>query len=90
MGEVGHKKVIVVDYDRDRNPPMIVAYTDPNIKERNPVEDMAILCEAICTLIHAANTMGVKPDYQSVKDCIDHFKKGFMDESYKAGPVEEL
>ena len=51
--------------------------------DSNTIELMAALCEGICTLIHCADHEGVKPSYQSVRDCIKHITDGFADASYK-------
>jgi len=49
----------------------------------NPVLDMATLCEGIVLLIRAANKDGIKKEADSLRDCLNHLKKGFVDESYK-------
>jgi len=55
----------------------------PNNQKEDMVMDMALLCEAVCTLIHLANKEGVKVDYLSLEHCIKHLKDGFVDETYK-------
>jgi len=87
MGEIVNKKIII-DYDGERTPPLIIAYNRE--MEPDPVQDMALTCEALCTMIHTANKLGLKEDFKSIKDCIDHLKKGFIDETYRVGVKDEL
>ena len=47
------------------------------------IEQMAILCEGICTLIHCADQAKIKPSFKSVEDCIKHITDGFLDPTYK-------
>ena len=47
------------------------------------IQQMAALCEGICTLIHCADQSKIKPSYKSVQDCIKHITDGFADASYK-------
>jgi len=55
----------------------------PNNQKPDMVKDMALLCEAVCTLIHLANKEGVKSDYLSLEHCVKHLQDGFVDETYK-------
>jgi len=75
------KRKIAVDIDTERKEEIIVS-TPPD-QDSNPIDDMAALCEGICTLIHIAHSQGIKKDYISLKDCINHLEKGFADASYK-------
>jgi len=58
-------------------------YVGSNI-DKGPVVDMACLCEAICTLIHSAESAGIKKSSASLRDCIHHLEQGVMDASYRA------
>ncbi len=51
---------------------------------KSPMVDMACLCEAICTLIHSAESAGIKKSPDSLRDCIHHLEQGVMDASYRA------
>jgi hypothetical protein len=53
------------------------------IQEPNPVLDMGILCEALCTLIRICHKAGVKDEVEALRDCIKHLQTGFIDETYK-------
>lgn len=78
------KKKLLIDLDTERKGgSVLVLYPDTGEK-LDPVLDMATLCEAVCTIIHAAHDAGIKKDFESVRDCIEHIKKGFIDESYIA------
>jgi len=48
-----------------------------------PEELMTMLCEALCTVIHAAHLADVKDDYESVQFCRQYIEKGFADASFK-------
>lgn len=47
------------------------------------IEDMATLCEGLCTLIHVAEQQGLKSSPDSLRDCIKHLQDGFADSSYR-------
>jgi len=81
-------KRIIIDYDSERCPPLIVGYDKDYSPD--PVQDMGITCEAICTMIHTAHKLGIKDDFKSIEDCINHLKKGFIDETYRVGVKDEL
>lgn len=51
--------------------------------EPNPVLDMGILCEAVCTLIRICHKAGIKDESSALRDCLKHITQGFIDESYK-------
>jgi len=83
------KNTIQIDIDSDREDTVIIGkpkdFRRPESKEEFAYEiinDMATLCEAICTLIHVADQNGLKPSDKSVQDCINHIKNGFGDPSY--------
>ncbi len=81
------KRRLIVDYDDERKEGAImigpIAEHENQKMEAKPLLDMGILCEAVCTLIHICNKKDIKKDSDSLKDCIEHLKKGFMDETYK-------
>lgn len=45
--------------------------------------DMDILCDALGTLILAAESSGIKPSVQSLRDCIGRLEELFVDASGK-------
>ena len=57
--------------------------SSPDSQEKDVIKDMVVLCEGLCTLIHAAHKSGTKKDYESLKSCIKHLEDGFSDETYK-------
>ena len=59
---INRKKSIVVDFDLDRPHPVKISYIE-NL-DRDVLEDMGILCEAIIVLVKAAPTVSGKPDYE--------------------------
>lgn len=58
--------------------------------EPNPVLDMGILCEAVCTLIRICHKAGIKDESNALRDCLNHLSKGFIDESYKVDLLESI
>jgi hypothetical protein len=80
------KRKLIVDFDDQRENQIMIGpvseYPNHEIKVE-PIFDMGLLCEAVCTMIHLCNKQGIKKDSESLKDCIDHLKKGFIDETYK-------
>jgi hypothetical protein len=59
-------------------------------KDPDPVLDMGILCEALCTLIRICHKTGVKDEAQALRDCIKHLQDGFIDETYKADVMKKI
>lgn len=53
------------------------------------IEQMAVLCEGICTLIHCADQLNIKPSYNSIEDCIKHITDGFLDPTYKGNIINQ-
>lgn len=93
------KNIIIVDIDTDRDPVVQIGKTDASELPKNKEEaresilkDMACLCEAVSTLIHAAHQSGMKDSADSLRDCINHLERGFVDGSYEAKvtKVEEI
>lgn len=85
------RRTLKIEYNSDEhsydlNKPNIKVETYKNA-EQNPVLDMIVLCEALVLLIHAAHKEGFKKDYESVKSCINHIKKGFVDESFRVEKI---
>jgi len=72
------KREIKVIINMESDEPVIIQADDVN-----PIKDMACLCEALCTLIHAAHKNGIRKDHESLKLCIGHLESGFADENYK-------
>ena len=82
-------KVLVVDIDLDRKEQIHIAHAKragDNVNTTDEgyciISDMATLCEALCTLIHAAEDQGIKKSPASLRDCIKHLENGFADASY--------
>lgn len=82
------ERSVTVTTDNDSEIPVMIGV--PEGQGHDILEDMATLCEGLCTLIHEAHRMGVKRDFDSLKDCIWHLERGFVDESYKTGTPEDL
>lgn len=80
--------VVDINTNRDKPEKIIIQSVTRNGNSLEPVEEndiitkMAALCEGICTLIHCAESEGIKPSHQSIKDCIKHITDGFIDASY--------
>jgi len=56
----------------------------------DPILDMAILCEAICTLIRVVHSSRLKDESEALRNCIEHLKKGFVDETYKTQVLKNV
>lgn len=80
------KRNLFIDYDDSKQPfismGLVKKYANEEIKI-DPALDMAILCEAICMLIHVCHQNDIKKDADSLRDCIKHLKEGFIDETYR-------
>ena len=90
---------IIVDINTEREKNSKVIDQEVNRTEKDeliPTEDlnqiglMSALCESVSMLIHSANENGLKEDYKSVKDCVNHIQSGFADASYIAGTTKEV
>jgi len=80
------KRMLVIDLDTKREQHMMIGPATQFENEKvkiDPISDMAILCEAVCTLIHLCEQEGIKKSYDSLKDCIKHLKDGFSEIGYK-------
>lgn len=83
--------VLVVDIDTKREQNQIriqhAKRNCNNFRETNPkysvITDMAALCEATCTLIHSAESEGIKSSLDSLRDCKNHLEQGVSDSSYR-------
>jgi hypothetical protein len=81
------KRVLMIDCDTDRTETIRIGPVQEDEKEKifpNPLLDMRILCEAVCTMIHLCNQENIQKDSISVQQCLDHIKKGFSEPGYKA------
>lgn len=83
------KNILQIDLDSDRKNTVIIGKPEGAQRPRNEeeaaamvIDDMATLCEAICTLIHVADQGGIKKSADSLRDCIKHLEHGFGDASY--------
>jgi predicted HAD superfamily Cof-like phosphohydrolase len=81
------KRILIVDIDTDRVDTIRIGpmqrFENEKI-EPNPVSDMSVLCEAVCTMIHLCHQEGIKDESQSLRDCIKHLQDGFVAPGYKA------
>lgn len=85
------KRKLLIDLDDSRAQQIMIGpvQDSPNQKVKpQPLFDMGLLCEALCTMIHLCDKEGIEKDHVSLEKCISHLKKGFIDESYKAGLKE--
>ncbi len=80
------KRILIIDLDTERQETVKISVGEESDKG-TVVHDMACLCEGLCTLIHAADQIGVKDSAASLRDCINHLEQGFVDASYKASSV---
>jgi len=95
---MGFKNIVIVDidYDRKDSPINIGKPEEFNIPESKEewansiVDDMATLCEGLCTLIHVAEQQGLKQSPDSLRDCIKHLQDGFADSSYRGLTNEQF
>ena len=80
------RRTIIIDYNTERNPDLIVSpvqvFENEELKA-DPVLDMDILCESVCTMIKLCHAEGIKKDSDSIRYCIDKLKRGFIDSSFK-------
>jgi len=85
------KNILIVDIDSDRKdavrigkPPEFKIPDNTEEQAKAVINDMATLCEGICTLIHLAEQNGIKQGADSLRDCIKHLESGFADASYES------
>lgn len=84
--------VLVIDIDSKRRPQIHITRANrvgdslsaDEDEKPDPVRDMAFLCEALCTVIHAAEGAKIKDSASSLRDCINHLEQGFADPTYFA------
>ena len=55
----------------------------------NPLLDMHVLCEAVCTMIHVCNQENIQKDSDSIRECLEHIKQGFAEAGYKGFLTEK-
>ncbi len=92
------KNTIAVDIDTSRKDSPIQIQKPENFNaemseqewRESIVDDMATLCEGLCTLIHVAEQQGLKSSPDSLRDCIKHLQDGFADSSYKGLTNEQF
>lgn len=80
------KRKLMVDIDTERKNQVIINNFQEHENQKiipNPVLDMSIFCEAVCTLIHLCEQEGIKSSADSLRDCIKHLKDGFSEAGYK-------
>lgn len=89
MDKLEINDVLIIDVDTNRENTIIVQHgkrKDDDVTQVSGdyciINDMAILCEAICLLIHSAEKQKIKPSPDSLRDCIKHLENGFADASY--------
>jgi hypothetical protein len=82
--------IMIVDIDTRRDQNVIIGKpdgfpvpeTDTQLKV-TIINDMATLCEGLCTLIHLAEQQGIKKSPDSLRDCIKHLEQGFSEAGYQ-------
>jgi hypothetical protein len=80
------KRVLKIDYDTDREDTVRIGPIQlKNEKEisPDPVLDMTVLCEAVCTMIHVCHQADIQKDSVSIKQCLAHIQEGFAEAGYK-------
>jgi hypothetical protein len=80
------KRVLMIDCDTDRTETIRIGPVQEKNTEKilpNPLLDMSVLCEAVCTMIHVCHQADLQKDSVSVKECIEHIQKGFAEAGYK-------
>lgn len=80
------KRKLIVDVDSERKKSIIIGpiKEHPNQEMKpDPILDMAVLCEAVVTMIHLCHQENIKKDADSLRDCIKHLKDGFVEAGYK-------
>lgn len=80
------KRVLMIDCDTDRAETIRIGPIQEDDKEKilpDPLLDMKVLCEAVCTMIHVCHQADIQKDTISVRECIDHIQKGFAEAGYK-------
>jgi len=82
------KSIIIVDIDTERDETVQIGKPQGGDLPKNKEEaeemilrDMSCLCEAVCTLIYAADQSGYKTTADSLKDCIAHLESGTVEVS---------
>lgn len=91
----GFRNVVQVDIDTNRTPPVYLGKPKEFSRSeehyaQEVIDDMATLCEGICTLIHVAEKYNIKPSADSLRDCIKHITDGFADASYKGTSFDDF
>jgi len=81
----------MVDVDTDRKETVQIGKPDVMQRPRNReeasrmiIDDMATLCEGICTLMHLGERTGARSSAESLWVCIRHLTEGFASASYTA------
>jgi len=80
------KRILKIDYDDDREETVLIGPMQIKGEKEirpDPVMDMVVLCEAVCTMIHVCHQANIQKDSISVKQCIDHIQRGFAEAGYK-------
>jgi len=77
-------KVIIQEVIRTQNDKLVPT------EDLNQIGLMSALCEGVCVLIHSANEIGLKEDYKSIEDCVNHIQIGFADASYISYSTKEV
>jgi len=76
-----NRKILVI-CDTRKIPQIKIACVSPTLQTPNPAKDRGVLCEALVTLIRCEPSNRLQAD--ALRICLNHLKKGFIDESYKA------
>jgi len=77
------KRYLTIMIDTGQEPAKIeIESTSHAGTKEGVITDMALLCEAVCVLIHSADQADIKDSASSLRDCIKHLEDGFADSSY--------
>lgn len=89
-----YKTILQIDFDSERKdtvrigkPVEVPLPTDPEEIKQVCAMDLAVFCEAICTMIHIVERCGVRSSAESLRICIEHLTQGTMTADYKISGV---
>lgn len=83
------RNILTIDLDDERQETVLIGKPLGN-HPTNQTElhdairlDIATLCEGLVTLIHIAESQGVRTSAESLRLCIEHLTAGFADADFK-------
>jgi hypothetical protein len=85
------KRTLMVECDLEKeNGTVKIGMVSDKEEDPNPLLDMGILCEALCTLIRICHKAKIKNEADALRDCINHLRQGFVDETYKVDLLKSI